>query len=375
MEPAKKKQINTKFLSVFIVVVVLGGMFGYYTWNKSQAHETTDDAQIEAKVSPIIPKISGYIKEVRVVDNQWVKKGDTLVILDDAEFALKVRMAEAAYRAGLSQLKVAGASVKSAGSVLPVTEASSMSAQANIATADANIESAKVALWRAKNDFDRYANLYKEKSVTKQQYEQAQAAKETAEKQVTVLTEQRNALQKQAKVAASQIGSTRSQIDVAKSQIEVADANISQSASGVENAKLYLSYTVIVAPEDGQISKVNLQTGQLVQAGQSLFMLVGVQNQWVVANFKETQMDKIRPGQIADIKVDAFPNQKLIGKIESISPATGSKFALLPPDNASGNYVKTIQRIPVKITLSDDNKEILKLIRPGMNVEVDVNIK
>ena len=375
MEPVKKKKVNTKFLSVFLAVVVLGGIFGYITWKNGQAHEKTDDAQIEAKLSPIIPKISGYIKEVRVVDNQWVKKGDTLLILDDAEYVLKVRQAEAAYHAGLSQLKVAGASVKSAGSVLPVTEASSMSAQANIATADANIEAAKVALWRAKNDFDRYSNLYKDKSVTKQQYEQAQAAKETAEKQVTVLTEQRNALQKQAKVAASQIGSTRSQIDVAKSQIEVADANISQSGAGVDNAKLYLSYTVIVAPEDGQVSKVNLQPGQLVQAGQSLFMLVGVQNQWVVANFKETQMDKIRGGQEADIKVDAFPSQKLTGKIESIAPATGSKFALLPPDNASGNYVKTIQRIPVKITLNDDNKEILKLIRPGMNVEVDVNIK
>lgn len=375
MESEKKKKINTKFLIVFLTVLVLGGLFGYYTYSKGLTHEKTDDAQIDAKISPIISKVSGYIKEVRIADNQWVKKGDTLLILDDAEYVLKVRQANAAYHAGLSQLKVAGASVKSAGSILPVTEASSMSAQANISTADANIETAKVALWRAKNDFDRYLNLYNEKSITKQQFEQAQAAKETAEKQVNVLVEQRNALQKQAKVAVSQIGNTRSQIEVAKSQIEVADANIDQSLSSVESAKLFLSYTIIVAPEDGQVSKVNLQPGQLVQAGQSLFMLVGVQNQWVVANFKETQMDKIRAGQLANIKIDAFPSQKLTGKIESIAPATGSKFALLPPDNASGNYVKTIQRIPVKIILNDDNKEILKLIRPGMNVEVDVNVK
>ena len=375
MEITKKKKINTKFLSVFLVVAVFGSIFGYYTWSKSQAHETTDDAQIDAKVSPIIPKITGYIKEVKVVDNQWVKKGDTLLVLDNSEFVLKVQQAEASFRAGLNQLNVAGASVKSAGSALPVTEANSISAQANITTADANIEAAKVNLWRAKSDFDRYTNLFKEKSVTKQQYEQAQAAKETAEKQVIILEGQKNSLQKQAKVASSQIGNTRSLIDVAQSQMEVAEANVSQSAIGVENAKLYLSYTIIVAPEDGQVSKVNLQTGQLVQAGQSLFMLVGVQNQWVVANFKETQMDKIRLGQIADIKVDAFPNQKLKGKIQSISPATGSKFALLPPDNASGNYVKTIQRIPVKIILVNNNQEILKLIRPGMNVEVDVNIK
>ena len=371
----RKKRINSKFLIVLAVLLIGGGSYGFYAYQHAQAHETTDDAQIEAKVSPIIPRVSGYIKEVRVVDNQWVKKGDTLLVLDNEEFSLKLQQAEAAYQIANSQLKAAGASAKTSGSNLPVTEASAQSAQANIATANANIEAAKVQLWRASNDFERYENLFKEKSITKQQYEQALAAKQTAEKQLAVLTEQRNAIQKQATVASTQIGSTKSQVEAAKSQVEVASANIGQSKVSIDNAKLYLRYTVITAPEDGQISKVNLQVGQFVQAGQSLMMLVGVQNQWVVANFKETQMEKIRVGQKADIKVDAFPSEPIEGTIESIAAATGSKFALLPPDNASGNFVKTIQRLPVKITIQPKNKETLKLIRPGMNVEVDVHVK
>lgn len=374
MEQENKKKINTKFLIALAVAVVLGGGYGVYSYQKSQKHEITDDAQIEAKFSSIIPKVSGYITEVKVKDNQWVKKGDTLVVLDNAEFLIKLQQAIAMEKGAKSQLSVAGANVLSSGSILPISEASAATVQANIGTADANIEAAKVQVRRATNDFVRYANLFKEKSITKQQYEQAEAAKETAEKQLVVLEEQRNAIVKQAKVAKSQISSTASQINVAKSQISVANANIDQALSGIENAKLQLSYTVILAPEDGQISKVNLQPGQLVQAGQSLFMLVGVQNQWVVANFKETQMNKIRPGQKVDIKIDAFPDTKLEGVVESIAPATGAKFALLPPDNASGNFVKTIQRIPVKIALSENKSEVVKLIRPGMNVEVDVNV-
>lgn len=369
-----KRKINSKFLIGLAVLLVVGGGYGIYAYNHAQAHETTDDAQIEAKISPIIPRVSGYIKEVLVEDNQWVKKGDTLLVLDNEEFLLKLDQAEAALQTASSQLKAADASAKTSGSSLPVTEASAQSANANIATANANIEAAKVQLWRATNDFERYDNLYKEKSVTKQQYEQALAAKESAEKQLEVLTEQRNAIQKQAKVASSQIGTTKSQIEAAQSQVGVASANINQGKVAVENAKLYLRYTVVTAPEDGQISKVNLQVGQFVQAGQSLMMLVGVQNQWIVANFKETQLEKMRVGQVAEIKVDAYPNEHLEGEIQSIAAATGSKFALLPPDNASGNFVKTIQRIPVKILFKATKSEVYKLLRPGMNVEVDVHV-
>ncbi len=374
MEKQEKKKINSKFIIILAAMLLIGGGYGFYVYNHGLHHETTDDAQIDAKISPINPKVSGYIKEVKIKDNQWVKKGDTLLVLDDAEYQLKLQQAEAALNIAKSQLTVASANVGSSSSILPINQANAVSVQANVATANANIEAAKVGLWRATNDFERYNNLYKEKSVTKQQFEQAQAAKETAEKQLQVLQDTKNAISKQANVAASQIGNTKSQIAAVKSQMSVANANISQAQTNVDNAQLFLSYNVIIAPEDGQISTVNLQVGQLIQAGQTVLMLVGVQNQWVVANFKETQMNKVRTGQKVDIEVDAFPNYKIEGQIESIAPATGSKFALLPPDNASGNYVKTIQRIPVRITLKKGDGDILKLIRPGMNVLVDVNI-
>lgn len=374
MQAEQKRKLNSKFLIILIVLVLAGAGYGFYAYNHAQAHETTDDAQVEAKISPIIPRVSGYIKEIRVEDNQWVKKGDTLLVLDNEEFLLKLDQAEAALQIANSQLKAAGASAQTSGSSLPVTEASAQSAQANIATANANIEAAKVQLWRATNDFERYENLFKEKSVTKQQYEQALAAKQSAEKQLEVLTEQRNAIQKQAKVASTQIGSTKSQIEAAQSQVGVASANLNQGKVAIENAKLYLKYTIVTAPEDGQVSKVNLQVGQFVQAGQSLMMLVGVQSQWVVANFKETQLEKMRIGQQVKIKVDAYPNELFEGQIQSIAAATGSKFALLPPDNASGNFVKTIQRIPVKILFKDTKSEVFKLLRPGMNAEVDVYV-
>lgn len=374
MEDQNKKKINVKFIIALVVAVVVGGAYGIYAYQHSLHHETTDDAQVDAKISPIIPKVAGYIKEIRVKDNQWVKKGDTLIVLDDSEYKIKLQLAQDALTMAKSQLGAATANAQSSGSVLPISQASAISVQANVATADANIEAAKVQVWRTTNDFDRYASLYNDRSITKQQFEQAQAAKETAEKQLTVLKEQRNAVQKQAAVAQNQIGNTKSQIAAVKSQVGVANSSISQAETNVENAKLFLGYNVIIAPEDGQVSTVNLQPGQLVQAGQSILMLVGTQNQWVVANFKETQMDKIRPGQKVDMVLDAFPSSKIEGTIESIAPATGSKFALLPPDNASGNFVKTVQRVPVRIILKNGEGDILKLIRPGMNVEVDVNI-
>ncbi|UBM60596.1 HlyD family secretion protein [Marinilongibacter aquaticus] len=373
MEQGKKKKINKGFLGVLIAILVVGIAAGAYAYIHGLSHETTDDAQLEANISAIVPKVSGYIQEIRVKDNQMVHKGDTLFVLDDSEFRLKLMQAEAAKDIANGQLQVAKTGILSANTVVPISQASAHSAEANVATANANIEAAKVELWRAQNDYERYANLYADRSITKQQFEQAQAAKESAEKRLKVLEEQRNAIEKQVSVAARQVKNSQSQVSAARSQISVAEASIEQNDVAIENAKLFLSYTVILAPADGQLSKINLQPGQLVQAGQSLCMLVDVHDQWVVANFKETQMEKMRVGQKVEMEVDAFPKEKIIGTVNSIAPATGSKFALLPPDNASGNFVKTIQRIPVKITL--DEQKMLDLLRPGMNVEVDVLIQ
>lgn len=355
----------------------------------SLEHEITDDAQIESKITPVIPKVSGYIAKILVEDNQMVKKGDTLVILDNSEYALKLQQAEDALAQAQGQLAVANAGVTTAGAGIGVTQAGAVAAnttietaQANVKTAQANVEASKVQVWRTANDFDRYNKLYQNKSITKQQYEQALAAKETAEKQLRIVQEQLNVAKsqaastaKQAVATAKQVDTSKAQAEASKAQITVANSTIKQQQTNIDNAKLYLSYTYIIAAEDGQVSKVNLQNGQLVQAGQSLFNIVKTNNLWVVANYKETQLNEIREGQKAIIKVDAFPGHEFEATVTSISPATGAKFALLPPDNASGNFVKTVQRIPIKLVFSNPNDEMMKLLRPGMNVETDILLK
>jgi membrane fusion protein (multidrug efflux system) len=239
---------------------------------------------------------------------------------------------------------------------------------ANVQSASGNIESAKIRLNQVTNDYNRYNNLYKNHTITKQQYEQALTAKQEAENQVRILQQQQKAssYQKSAIVAKS---------NVSNKQTEVAAANIKRAKAQLDAAKLNLTYTVITAAIDGQVSKIDIQPGQLVQPGQSLFYIINNTTAWVIANFKETQLDKMVIGQKVTIKVDAYPDYDFEGTVTSFSPATGSKFSLLPPDNATGNFVKTIQRLPVKISLSKSNDaEKIKLLRPGMNVDVDVHL-
>jgi membrane fusion protein (multidrug efflux system) len=211
--------------------------------------------------------------------------------------------------------------------------------------------------------------LYKNHSITKQQYEQALAAKQEAETQVRIL-------QQQQKASSFQKSVIEAKSKVSNKQTEVAAANIKRAQAQLEAAKLNLSYTVITAAIDGQVSKVDIQPGQLVQAGQSLFQIINNASAWVIANFKETQLNKMVEGQKVTIKVDAYPDYEFQGTITSFSPATGARFSLLPPDNATGNFVKTIQRLPVKISLDETNDpKKIKLLRPGMNADVDVHLK
>lgn len=353
---APKKKSNG-FIIALIVLVLVGGTFGVTKYIHAQHHEETDDAQIDANISPVIPRIAGYVTEVRVVDNQRVKKGDTLLILDNRSEQIQVEQAEAMLAAATSNLNVAQATTA-------YSKVNVSSVEANISTADAQIESAKVTLRRATQDYNRYVNLIKDGTITQQQFEQAEATKETAERQLQVLEDQKNA-------AARQTESANAQSTATGDQVSVANATIKQRQSDLDNAKLNLSYTVILAPEDGRISKVNVQVGQYLQAGQSLFNTVLDSNPWVVANFKETQLEKMRIGQKVIVHVDAYPNHDFKGIVTSFSPATGARFALLPPDNASGNFVKVVQRLPVKIEFPNDD-QFVKELRPGMNVDVDV---
>jgi membrane fusion protein (multidrug efflux system) len=355
-EAPKKKKI---FPIILGLLVIAGLTFGVTKYVHSLHHEETDDAQIDADISPVIPRVPGYVTEVRVNDNEYVKKGDTLLVLDSRDMQIRLEQAEAALAASESSLDVARATTNA-------SQANISSSQANVSTVQAQIEAAKVNVWRTNQDYERYANLIKDHSITQQQYEQALAAKQTAEKQLAILQEQKNAASRQTSAVASQSNAT-------SQQISVVNANIKQRQADVENAKLNLSYTVITAPSDGKVSKVSIQPGQFVNAGQSLFSIVADKGIWVTANFKETQLEDVKPGQPVTVHADAYPDYDFKAKVSSFAPATGARFSLLPPDNASGNFVKVVQRVPVKIVFTGDNKN-LSLLRPGMNVTVDVYV-
>jgi membrane fusion protein (multidrug efflux system) len=358
----EKKKTNTKFIIIIVSLVLLGTIYGSYKYIHSLAHEGTDDAQIEKNMNPIIPRVSGYVSKVYIKDNDFVKKGDTLFTIDKKDYQLKIDEAVANLAAAEGNLAVTKADI---GSVL----ASISVSDANMKSAGGNIESAKIRLGRATNDYERYNNLYKSHTITKQQYEQALAAKQEAESQVRIL-------QQQEKASAYQKSVVEAKSKVSDKQTDVAAANIKRAKALLESAKLNLTYTVITASIDGQVSKIDIQPGQLIQPGQSLFYIINNNEAWVVANFKETQLNKMIAGQKVTIKVDAYPDYDFKGTVTSFSPATGSRFSILPPDNATGNFVKTVQRLPVKISIDADNDtEKIKLLRPGMNVDVDVHIK
>lgn len=355
------KKKNFGFIIVLVLLVGGGLWFGLTKYFHGQKHEETDDAQIEANISPVISKISGYVAEVKVEDNQFVKKGDTLIVLDQRDLRIVLLQSEAALATSKSNLSAALASANSANQNINTTKAA-------IQTATAQIEVAKVNVNRTSQDLQRYENLIKDHSVTQQQYEQVLAAKQTAEKQLQVFIDQRNQ-------AATQTGVVTSQSQAVGQQGGIAASVIKQREVDVENAKLNLSYTIIKAAESGMVAKVPVQKGQFLQAGASLFSIVLSNEKWVVANFKETQYNKMLEGQKVTVHVDAIPNHDFDAILSSFSPATGSRFALLPADNASGNFVKVVQRLPVKIDFTNKSDTLLKKLRAGMNVNVDVHLK
>jgi len=357
--PAPKKK-NPIFLIILILLIIAGAWFGISKYTYAKHHEETDDAQVSADISPVIPRVAGYVKDVRVKDNQMVHKGDTLLVLDERDYRVKLEEAEAALATAQSNLNSAKATTEAA-------RAGIATSQASVGTVDAQIEAAKVTVWRATQDYERYANLIKDHSVTQQQYEQALAAKQTAERQLNVLQEQRKQASQQTNVVSTQSSATAQSIGVA-------NATIRQRQVDVDAAKLNLSYTVVVAPEEGMVSRIAVQPGQFLQAGQSLFSIVHSDRVWVVANFKETQLNKMTEGQKVIVSADVFKNHEFQARVGSFSPATGSTFALLPPDNASGNFVKVVQRLPVRIEFTDPNDSLVKKLRPGMNVLVDVHL-
>jgi membrane fusion protein (multidrug efflux system) len=344
----QKKGGKKLVFPIILSVVLVGGLiFGIKEYIYYSKHTTTDDAQVDADISPVVARATGYVKEIRFVDNQVVHAGDTLVVLDDRDYQLKVQQAIAALSSTKQSVDV---------SQQQVTEA-----QTSVATAQANVEAAKVAVWKANEDFARYENLYNDHAITKAQYDDAKAAKESAEAALTI--------------AQTQVPTQHRRVDVSHSQVGATSSNLATRQADVDYARLQLSYTVITAPASGIVSKRNIQLGQLVQAGQTLFAVVNANGIYITANFKETQMEPLKIGQKVDISVDAYPDSTFHGQIESFSGATGAKFSLLPPDNATGNFVKVVQRVPVRIRLESDSSSSMHLLRPGMSVDVVVYTK
>ena len=356
-EPKKRSKV---FIIILILMILAGGWFGISKYTYAKHHEDTDDAQVEADIIPIIPRVSGYVKEIRVKDNQMVHKGDTLIVIDDRDLNINLLQAEAALATAESNVNASRANTKAARSGINTSKE-------GVATIDAQIAAAQVTITRTTQDYNRYANLIKDHSITEQQFEQAQASKDLAEKQLLIL-------QQQKKQASSQTGGVFSQSNATAQSIPVAQSMVKQREVEVEDAKLKLSYTAITAPENGRVSRVNLQEGQLLQQGQSTFEIVRSTQIWVVANFKETQIRKMAIGQKVVVTADAFPKHEFEAELASFSPATGAKFSLLPPDNASGNFVKVVQRLPVKITFTYPSDSLINRLIPGMNVDVDVHL-
>lgn len=357
-----KKPSNKKFMFVFAALILVGGTYGLYKFIKGQSHETTDDAQVERNMSPIIPRVGGYLAKVYVKDNDVVKKGDTLFTVDQQDYLVKIQEAQANLLATENSYEVSLADVNATNATISISDAT-------IKSNNGSIDIARINAQQAENDYQRYANLYANHSITKQQYEQALTNKLATAKQVEILQQQQRA-------SSSQRNAVLSKTTVASKQTEVAKANIDRAKAILEAAELNLSYTVVLASVDGQISNVKIQPGQMINPGSTLFYISDNVETWVVANFKETQLNKMREGQTVEITVDAYPDTKFVGEIDSFSPATGSKFSLLPPDNATGNFVKTVQRVPVKIKLVNVNSpESIAMLRPGMNADVDVHVE
>jgi len=340
------KPKSKKVLPLIITLVVIAALgFGISKYIYSIHHEDTDDAQIDADIDPVLTRVTGYVNEIRFEDNQHVNKNDTLVKLDDRDLAIKVQQSQAALENAIANVAVA--------------KANASTAQANYATAQSNVEAAKVRVWKATEDYERYQKLITDKAVTQQQFEAIKAEKLSAESQL-------EAINKQQLAADMQIRSAEQLVTVAQSTIASRQADL-------DYAKLQLTYASITAPASGITSRKNILPGQLVNAGSPLVAIVSDSGVFVTANFKETQLTKMKEGLKTEVVVDAFKSQPIEGTVYNFSAATGAKFSLLPPDNATGNFVKVVQRVPVKIKLKAD-KEIMAKLRPGMSVRVSVSL-
>ncbi|ESU29937.1 multidrug resistance efflux pump [Flavobacterium limnosediminis JC2902] len=338
-----EKKRNT-LLTVLSFIFLLGGVFWilslFFDFSK---YETTNNAQVESYINTIAARANGHIKEIRFEAHQRVQKGDTLVILDDEEYRIKVKQAEAD---------------------LAIAEGNLHSLEQNITTSVSNQAASKeklagdlAELEKARKDYQRFQKMFADSAVTRNQYDQVLAKMKSAEAYL--------------KAGENELLASGSITQQSKTNLEAARATVARKQADLDAAKLQLSYTIITAPIDGFVGERELSVGDLVNANQTVASIVLKHKIWVIANFKETQVERIKVGQAVTISIDALDDKEFKGKVVGFSPATGAKFSMVEPDNSTGNFVKITQRIPVKIEFEATAEE-LQPVKPGMNVTVEV---
>lgn len=386
----------------FLVILIGGAVGSFYLWQYYAVRESTDDAQISGHIHSMGAKVGGTVVAVRVIDNQRVEAGAILVEIDPRDYRVALQraeadlaVAEAALRASRTDVPITSTTTNSrlAGSLAGVEEAraSLTSSEKEVAAARARWQAAQARLreveanyQRAERDRERMKQLIAKQEISQQQDDMSVAAAEalramadSARASITEVEESVRAAESRverdrAKLAQAQAtleaaGTAPQQVQVAQSQAQSAAARVELAKAAVEQAKLNLEYTTIRTPLGGIVTRKRVEVGEQLQPGQPLMAIAALDDIWVVANFKETQLRNMRPGQPATISVDAYGGRKYRGYVESIAPATGAKFSLLPPENASGNFVKVVQRVPVNIAL-EQGQDQQHLLRPGMSV-------
>jgi len=322
-------------------------------------HESTDDAFIDGHIVSIAPKVSGQVSAVHVTDNQLVKKGDLLVEIDPRDYEMRVEQKRAS-------AQTSDANYKTVVSAFELMQAKVTTAEASERQARAQAEASQAVAARAAADLKRSQQLVKEGAISQQEFDNAQAAAREAGAKWNA--DEQNALEE-----ASKVEEAKAQLSAAKTVVEMARAQIKQSQTDVSAAELDLSYAKIFAPCDGQVTRKMAEAGAYAQSGQTLLAIVP-KEVWVTANFKETQLTHLQAGQLVNIEIEAFPGRPFRGHVDSIQAGSGSRFSLLPPENAVGNFVKVVQRVPVKIVF-DDPIDGTRAVGPGMSVFPSVRVK
>jgi membrane fusion protein (multidrug efflux system) len=332
-------------ITIIAIMVVLAGVYYFIQyWGFSRHYEETNDAQVESYINPVSARAGGYIEQVKFEEHQLVKRGDTLVILDDREYKAQLESAEAAIEDAQAQLTVLTAGIRS----------SELGTDVN----KDQIKGAEAKYVQQQQDIRRYKNLVKEEAATGSDLEQVQARYDVAASDYSA--------------AQNSLKTNQARVAEMKTHFALLKADIKRKQAALDLARLNLSYTIIRAPYSGRLGRKNILEGQQIQPGQPLVSIINENRKWITANYKETQVEGMYIGQPVDIRVDAINGKVFKGRIEAIAGSTGSRFSLLPPDNSTGNFVKIIQRVPVKIVFED--KDTDQFI-PGMNVTVAVKKK